>query len=98
MLDRKKALEVARRLKNAAFVSNQAIPILTHDWSHDPLLFGDLETQKKVREIQKTAVKRLAAGEYPNDTLIYFLKKSSFFKIIEDSLGISNGKKLERSP
>lgn len=98
VLGQKKARHIYNRLSNAPFASNQAIPMLTHDWSHDPLLFGDPTTQRKIREIQKTALKRLDAGEHPSDTLIYFLKKSSFFKIIEDSLGISNEKRLGKSP
>lgn len=48
------------------------------------------QEHKKIREIQMNAMKRLDAGEDPADTLIYFLKKSSFFRIIEDSLGISS--------
>jgi len=72
--------------------------MLTHDWSHDPLLFNDSKTQIKIRETQKTALKRIDAGEHPSEALIYFLKKSSFFKIIEDSLGISNEKRPGRSP
>lgn len=43
---RKKGREVDNRLVNEHLRSNQAIPILTHDWSHDPLLFENPRTQK----------------------------------------------------
>jgi hypothetical protein len=90
--DSPKALEVQDKLTQAT-QSNNAIPMLTHSWAEDPLLLEAPEVQKHVQEIQKQAFLRISAGEKPAETLIYFLKKSGLFRIIEHSLGLQEQSK-----
>lgn len=87
ILDEPKAGVVYDKLRQAT-QSNNAIPMLTHSWADDPLLYGAPAAQKQVREVQKKALSRISAGEKPAEALVYFLKKSGLFRVIENSLGI----------
>lgn len=80
------ALKVYEQLDQAT-KTNNAIPMLTHPWAQDPLFFENLEAQKQMKNIQRRALQRVLAGEKPGDALIYFIKKSGLFRVIEASLG-----------